>query len=94
MAIITKCDESIYQLNDTIVKLYRKLKGINSITKTALCETYPVYLPVFQDMANTFLSFNPWWRILNYTKKAVNQFHTNAMGSYDSNCYSDITSKK
>jgi len=91
--ILTKCDESRYKINDTIVKLQRKLKTLNSLTTLKLNQTNSS-LPSLLSLTNTFLSFNPWWKKLNYTKEIINQFNGIFIKDISDDCYDNITLRK
>ena len=90
MAIISKCDESMYKINHTIVRLRKRLKWINSLTTALYNHPNSIILTMFQSLTNTFLSINPYWKKLNYTKKAADQFSKNIGGNSNQNCYNDI----
>ena len=91
--ILTKCDESRYKINDTIVKLQRKLKTLNSLTTLKLNQTNSS-LPSLLSLTNTFLSFNPWWKKLNYTKEIIYEFNGILTSNITNECYYDITYRK
>ena len=92
--IITKCNESKYKINDTIVNLQRKLKIVNSFTTAFLNQTQYIKFQLSEKIINTFLSFNPWWKQLNYKKEIINEFNGNSTTNTLHDCYSDITNYK
>ena len=91
--LLTKCDESQYEINETLANVLYTL----SMTNIRVLFNLPIgiaeYL-IYQSIPKTFLSYNPWWKKLNYTKEIINQFNGNSTPGIADDCYYNITYRK